>query len=336
MAEKSYFWGCEEVGDGGPNSFSQEAVMNMLGLFNNTYKAERSGVIPWMETNVTILESLGLGSVAPTGELQPTYSSGILTIDSGLGIAGGIFYINSVPKTFSIAAEKSGFANAIDRIALRRDILSQTARLVYVKASGAGQVATLVRNNISWDIPIVRVVLDGSGNYASYIDDRQYANSPFSGKVLLYNTEVAQTPTNQTYQYDIAGTKYSSLELEITLSPQIANVFIDVSFSPNPPNVSYVGSPIVPGTVWRWQFNSGLPRTLRIKFPDYNKYTELVTVQGARNGLSFGPGTGMNALNYYSTTSAQIAAELLVVHLDPTSGGNNYVPGGRVRVYGIK
>jgi len=46
MAEKSYFWGCEEVGDGGPNSFSQEAVMNMLGLFNNTYKAERSGVIP--------------------------------------------------------------------------------------------------------------------------------------------------------------------------------------------------------------------------------------------------------------------------------------------------
>lgn len=211
--ENSYFWSCANVGDGGADSFSQEKVMTMLGMVSVDYNPEVAGVIPWKSTNTTILETLGMGALAPTGELLPSSNGITVTIGSGLASVGGIFYVNAEALMFNIAANKSGLANAVDRIVLRRNIVSQTVRLVYVPATFANTTAALQNTDTTWDVPIARIVLDGSGNYSGIRDDRRYVISPTSDRVLLEKRILTSNVSTLTFQN--ISPVYSKIELEI-------------------------------------------------------------------------------------------------------------------------
>lgn len=350
MTEKSYFWTCQPIGDGGPNSFSQKAVMNILGLFNHTYTPESTGIIPWKETNTSILETLGFGAAAPTQELVPTYNSGTLTIGSGLAMTGGTFYINSTPVDFDIAVEKSGYANAVDRIVLRRTTSDQTARLVYVKSTGAGLTAPLVNTSVYWDIPIARIVLSGAGTYSSFIDDRRYVSSPNANRVLLHERDAYLD--NSICTMDIANTKYRELELLIELKPNVSNVTIEVYFTPQPTSPVYTkqqleaSGPVVSASSltsavgWTWAATTGSQLVLQIRFPMYNTQNARLTASGTRHAFFTGRGGDSvvpfpyisGSLIHFSSTSLSAVLENLVVDLS----GTTYDPGSRVSLYGIK
>lgn len=273
MAEKSYIWTCTDIGDGGVNSFSLEVIMTWLGTVMGTFSPETSGVIPWKSTNTEIFELLGLGPVAPIGLLTPTYNSNVLTVDTGIGMTGGVFYVNTTPKTFNILALKSGLASATDRIVLRREVLAQTARLVYIPATAPSTVAPLVQNKVFWDVPIARIVLNGAGNYASFVDERSYASSPFANKVLLYRENVYETNPG-VFQpqigHDIAvPSGYTSLELIVSIS---GNRNVRLQFNNNTGNVYYPeGNPSTPvaGISLTTTGHNTLPASHKIHVPYY-------------------------------------------------------------------
>lgn len=352
MTEKSYFWSCAAIGDGGPDSFSQEAVMNWLGAFGVTYNPELTGIIPWKNTNNTYVKLFGLAAIAPTGELVPTYNSGTLTIDTGLAISGGIFYVNDTAVDFDIPTYKSGYANGVDRIVLRRELVTQTTRLTYVRSTGAGLTAPLQNDLTYWDVPIARITLDGSGNYSSLTDDRQYVNSPSSGRVLLYDYEVPTSPTSAVYTMNIANTRYTELELLVDLKPISSNFFLDIYFSPLPTNPTFVrqelraeGAVVTTASVssttaWRWTFGAARTNFLKVNFPMYNRYNARVILQGERVGTFVGDVDALTyitgTLKHSSTSTVSATLTDLVVSVDPTVSGTSIVPDGRIKLYGIK
>lgn len=272
--EKSFIWTCVDVGDGGINSFSMEVVMTWLGTVMTSFSPETAGVIPWQSTNTDVFEILGLGSVAPTGMLRPTYSGGNLSIDSGLGIAGGIFYINTEPRVFNVAALKSGFASASDRIVLRREILSQTARLAYVPATADSTTAPLSQNIINWDVPIARVNLDGSGNYVSLTDDRLFATSPMASRLLIYEGVVSETnpiisQPQIGHDVSIPG-GFKSLEMTIALG---GNRNVQIRFNGDTANNYYpAGNPSTgAGGITLATGTNSFPAVYDIRLPFYNR-----------------------------------------------------------------
>jgi hypothetical protein len=220
MTQKSYFWSCSDIGDGGVDSFSQESVMTFLGMMGMTYSPALSGIIPWKSGNTTILEQLGFPAFDATPEMEIEYDSTPprLIVHPGLAMSGGQFYVNTAPIIFGLIVGPSGLANAYDRIVLRRDLVSQTVRLVYVQATAPSTTAPLQQDATYWDVPIARIRLDGSGDYLEFLDDRRYVNSTSAGRILLaefYHLGGISPGSSLDVTYDNIGQLYQRLEVEV-------------------------------------------------------------------------------------------------------------------------
>jgi hypothetical protein len=214
MTKRSYFWTCVNVGDGGPDAFSQEAVMTLLGMISNTAIPETMGVFPWTSTNVTISNLLGLGEFDFTGEFEPTLDGTTLTILPGIGISGGIFLLQNSEEVYDLTTQVSGVGNAVDRVVIRRSIGDQTARLTYLPGSALVPAAQLRHDETYWDVPICRVFLDGDGDFnGTIVDDRVYVGSPSSSTVILQQTIINNNLTN--FLDLTVPTVYNKIRLEI-------------------------------------------------------------------------------------------------------------------------
>jgi len=195
---RSWPWTCASVGDGGPYTVDQVEVTNMV-LGN--VKPKTDGVVFWLDDTVFTLAGIS-GS---TNELLEVYNSSgsNVSIKSGVGmVKGWIFIYDTTSGEVSYNAN-GGAANAIDIVGLRLDIAAQTVRPFYGRG-GVSSEYTLVQTNPIWEVPLARVVLDGSGNLSFVQDARGFLDSPQSTTAVLYdsrNSGVTDTGTIYTVPY---------------------------------------------------------------------------------------------------------------------------------------
>ena len=177
--ENSFPWGCGTTGDGGLNSWTLEkvSIQNMMSMNVNP---SDSGVVYWSDP--TALP----GFTNPSDELYAaTNPSGdTVRIASGVGMIKGWLHISDDDVDFDVSG---GVANAIDVIGLRLDLLSQTVRLFHGRGPSAFNPYVLVQTATIWEVELVQVNLDGSGNYSTHGFTGRFCSSPTGGRVPLYH-----------------------------------------------------------------------------------------------------------------------------------------------------
>lgn len=178
MSQFSFCWSCTPVGDGGPTSFSVE-VVEMMNRFSGNVSPLDSGVVYWLDD--TVLPGF-TNPVGGTPEefffLNPTEGlPGDIIIQPGVGLVQGWFFICDELEIFTIAG---GNPNATDVIGLRRDLPTQTVRLFHGQGA-AGTPYSLVQTATTWEIALVEIDLDGSGDFLfnDIRDVRKFVGTPF-------------------------------------------------------------------------------------------------------------------------------------------------------------
>lgn len=159
MTEFSFPWQCTATGDGGPNSLSLSMVVATNQLLNNNLA--NSGLVYWTRSPYANL-------LAPS-----TVGIDTVRIASGIGIVQGYLYTNDSNVDFDINATP-GNRNATDIIVLQRSLINQTVRLARISGPSSSK-AVLTQTGAIWEVPIVDVILDGSGNLSSITDARVLA-----------------------------------------------------------------------------------------------------------------------------------------------------------------
>lgn len=174
MTQLSFCWSCTNTGDGGPTSFSVEIVEAFL-RFGGNFNQLDAGVIYWMDNTVFPGFTNPIGGTPATNYLlTPSNPVGnTVRIKPGAGMVEGWFYISDADIDTDVSG---GNANATDIIGLRRDIAAQTVRLFHGRGAAASTYS-LVQTSATWEIPLVEVLLDGSGNYSSHTDVREFVRS---------------------------------------------------------------------------------------------------------------------------------------------------------------
>lgn len=170
MTQLSFPWNCTNpvVGDASPYDLEiVEARSRLLGNF----RPNADGVVYW--TNSTPFPDV----TNPTDELlRPQFVSGnTVRINPGVGMVQGWLFLNDADVDFNVSG---GNANAVDIIGLRRDLAANTVRLFHGRGA-ASSTYSLVQTTAIWEIPLMRVTLNGSGNYSSFQDVRTFVRTPF-------------------------------------------------------------------------------------------------------------------------------------------------------------
>lgn len=169
MTELSFPWTCEPaIGDA--STYDLEIVEARSRILGNL-RATTDGVVYWTDT--TVFPDI----TNPTdGLLEPEFVSGnTVRINTGIGMVQGWLYFNDVDIDTDVSG---GNANAVDIIGLRRDLAGQTVRLFHGRGA-ASSTYSLVQTTATWEVPLVEVTLDGSGNYSSLEDVRRFVRTPF-------------------------------------------------------------------------------------------------------------------------------------------------------------
>lgn len=169
MTQYSWCWECIGVGDGDARTVNDIIAQNMfLGNLN----PDTAGVVDWTDANAIP----GITN-PPTGGLAPTNPSGdTVRIATGVGLVQGWIYVNDANVDFDVSG---GNANATDIIVLQRGDPASvgTVRLAHKRGPGGG-TATVTQSVTTWEVKIAEVTLDGSGDFSSLSDVREYVETP--------------------------------------------------------------------------------------------------------------------------------------------------------------
>lgn len=169
MTQYSWCWECIGIGDGDARTVNDIIAQNMfLGNLN----PDTAGVVDWTDGNAIP----GITN-PPTGGLAPTNPSGdTVRIATGVGLVQGWIYVNDANVDFDVSG---GNASATDIIVLRRGDPATvgTVRLAHKRGPGGG-TATVTQSATTWEVKIAEVTLDGSGDFSSLSDVREYVETP--------------------------------------------------------------------------------------------------------------------------------------------------------------
>lgn len=194
MTEFSLPWSCDNVGDGGPASFTLDVVEATNRLLSNLDPAN-DGVVYWADT--AVLPFTGF-SGASTGLLAPTNPGGnTVRIASGVGRVQGWLYASDADTDFDVT--DAVIHTSTNLVVLRRDRLAQTVRLALKKAPASGGTATVTQTAATWEVAIAEYRLDAGGNLTLLTDVRELVKPPVGAVTLLDESKLTASAATVTF-----------------------------------------------------------------------------------------------------------------------------------------
>ena len=174
MTEISRFWDGVALGDCGPYTTANVHSEFFRAILNGT--GNRGPLYYWLN-DLEVYTSSG-GSTGP------------LTVAEGAAIIYGLFYENDSPVTVSIPTPSSG-TSRYDRIVVRRDWSTQTARIARVTGTAAiSPVVPALTQSVGgiYEIPLATILVDDAGTIA-ITDAREFCTYSTEWPALSVDTE---------------------------------------------------------------------------------------------------------------------------------------------------
>lgn len=194
MTERSLFWDGEVLGDCGPYTTQDLHDCFFRSLLNGT--GDRGVVKGWRD------------------ELEVSGISSPVSVAAGGAVVYGEFFDTDLAVAVAVSTPSSGFSR-YDRIVVRRDWATQTARIarvVGVAAAAPAMPALTQTANITWEIPLATLLVDDAGNI-TVSDTREFcwfstewpANIVVAGMYGAGVVTAAKRPDRARWQFQGAG-----------------------------------------------------------------------------------------------------------------------------------
>jgi hypothetical protein len=237
-------------------------------------------------------------------------------------MVAGWFYIRDVSRTFDVSG---GNSNATDIIGLRRDLAGQTVRIFHGRGAANSKYSLVQDRTGMWEIPLVEVLLDGSGNYSSHTDVRKFLRSPGASRILLYESVNGGMLTNLTIP-----PAFSELRVEFNYSG--IDTTVKLQFN-NDTSLNYTDSS---GTARDSVLFSDNPSGF--VHLEYRIMVPVEAVSGDHPLCEWQAYSGNISSNYNSERYSYNASggNNTITRLDLSLGGNALTTGRTIRVWGIR
>tara|TARA_Y100000310_G_scaffold343856_1_gene453520 strand:+ start:1265 stop:2680 length:1416 start_codon:yes stop_codon:yes gene_type:complete len=154
MTELSRPWEGTTTGDAGP--YTDDNWTDIWKYFLGGIGEANSGVF-----------SNALNELEVTGAASP------VTVDTGVALNDGTYYLNDVAVNVVVATPAA--AQRIDRIVLRKDWALQTVRITLIGGvEGGGAPALTQVDGTTWDIPLYQLTVAFPGGAITLADEREW------------------------------------------------------------------------------------------------------------------------------------------------------------------
>jgi hypothetical protein len=195
MAERSFYWADETVGDGILSPYSNDEfsdIWRKLFMRNRNTQGYIEGYL---------------------NELQVTNPVGdVIRVATGAALVDGKFYENDAAIENSIASPT--MATRHDRIVLRKSFSAQTTRVVTLVGEEGNAVPSITQSDgVTWEIPLATIVITTAG-VITINDERIICRTPLapslSGAIIKID-EIIADGTSAVIDFTSIPSTYSHL-----------------------------------------------------------------------------------------------------------------------------
>lgn len=164
MAEISYYWSNEAIGDGVESPYSDDEFSD---IWRKLFVEDR--------TTQGVLRGYA-------NELEVTNPAGTtIRVATGAGMVDGKFYETDAVVDNAIAAP--AVATRKDRVVLQKSWAAQTVRVAILTGVEGGGVPALTQTDgVTWEIPLATITIT-TGSAITITDERAWIVSPLSNEV---------------------------------------------------------------------------------------------------------------------------------------------------------